>query len=522
MKTIMFKRMFETLRQPGVKGAIQGFAPTQRVSKDLEQADSSDVEGQANGFWVTEKSRVLDRWLDGIVRASGSEIVFFSVLTGLAVWALLGIRFGRNETWQVIISDIQAILSYAFDSLLMRQQTNMYDREILVAVQMQSRIKSHVRMLSKLSGELSSQEKTDIVNICERADPVEGQDDDNMLPSEGKFGQFITAVSHAIGHLIPVGLFWVGVVVWIGIGPLFDWSDMWQLYMNSASSALMVLYFAFLANVRERHSYHAKRCLDTLFNTDSTLELRLRDLTGDLENNPLVIIPPPKVGRLQRVIFYYAEFVSTLVGIAILLTVMIAWVATGPVFRFSSNWWLFIGTYAGLVGMNDGFVLRNMQSRLSLYVEKEMSIVEQEDQKIFQFLGLSAAPNPAIISEERKPSTSEYASLIVEKVSAHELTVAAGFLTIIGLLVGASAMKWSLTGQLLCNVPPSLIESFFMMILVTGHNLNDDKKRVQLQVLYERRWRLLRYVDLVKKLRTQSIPTFDGKKADIESTVGRE
>ena len=53
---------------------------------------------------------------------------------------------------------------------------------------------------------------------------------------------------------------------------------------------------------------------------------------------------------------------------------------------------------------------------------------------------------------------------------SHEITVIFGTLAIIGLIIGTSAIGWSVPGQLLCNVPPSIIESFFMMILVTGHN----------------------------------------------------
>lgn len=57
------------------------------------------------------------------------------------------------------------------------------------------------------------------------------------------------------------------------------------------------------------------------------------------------------------------------------------WICIGPLLPFSSSRWLLIGTYAGLVGMNDGFVL--------------------------------------------------------------------------GLVIGASAMGWTITGQLLCNVRPA-------------------------------------------------------------------
>jgi low-affinity ferrous iron transport protein len=48
-------------------------------------------------------------------------------------------------------------------------------------------------------------------------------------------------------------------------------------------------------------------------------------------------------------------------------------------------------------------------------------------------------------------------------------------------------MRWSVTGQLLCDVPPSIIVSFFMMTLITGHNIGDATVRVELHNLYPRR-----------------------------------
>ena len=56
-------------------------------------------------------------------------------------------------------------------------------------------------------------------------------------------------------------------------------------------------------------------------------------------------------------------------------------------------------------------------------------------------------------------------------------------------------MRWSVTGQLLCNVPPSIIESFFMMILITGHDIADAKMRVDLHNVYLRRLKLVSWVD---------------------------
>ena len=79
------------------------------------------------------------------------------------------------------------------------------------------------------------------------------------------------------------------------------------------------------------------------------------------------------------------------------------------------------------------------------------------------------------------------------------MTVVLGAITIIGLIIGASAMGWGVTGQLLCNVPPSIIESFFTLILITGHNIGDAKRRVDLYNIYLRRLKLVSYVDTLAK-----------------------
>jgi len=136
------------------------------------------------------------------------------------------------------------------------------------------------------------------------------------------------------------------------------------LYINSATSAWMVFILAFLANIRERHHNYMTNCLHFIYKADAALELRLRTLTGDRIQNVAVTIPAPKRGRLQCGIDYYADLVGTLLGIAILFFVMIIWVVVGPAMSFDSNWWLLIGTYAGLIGLNDGFVLRNVQNIL--------------------------------------------------------------------------------------------------------------------------------------------------------------
>lgn len=158
--------------------------------------------------------------------------------------------------------------------------------------------------------------------------------------------------------------------------------------MNSASSALIILILVFLANIRERHAAYTRKCLDAIFLVDTTLEEKLRSLSGDTLDNNLVVIPAPKVNRIQRTIFYYADFVGTLIGIVILLSVVSVWLAVGPVLHFSDNWWLISGTYAGLIGMNDGFVLQNLQHYLGGLLAVRFRKVYNTGAEAFRVIGL--------------------------------------------------------------------------------------------------------------------------------------
>jgi len=477
----------------GVKEAIEDAAPTQQVVMVAASADDKGGQGAVNsvgasdnitGFVEKSKDRMLDRWLDTLVRVSGSEVMFALVLTGLLVWAFLGIPFGKSADWAVIISDIQALVSYLFDSLLMRQQLNEYGRFVRVSAMLQSRNLSHRRMLRQIARDRSHVVRPEELAALEQLPLTED------LPRENLLGRISTFASLVFGHIFTVGLYWVCIFIWLGFGQYCGWSDEWQLYINSSTSALMVFVFAFLANVQERDTDYIDQCLNCIFEADSAVELKLRILSGDSMPNPIVVIPAPKVGKLQRAIFYYADLVGTLVGLAILIAVVIIWLAIGPLLSFSSNWWLIIGTYAGLVGLNDGFVLRNVQLQLSRYQVAALEQVQHEDEAIFKDIRVS---DPKV-EQVQDGSLSYRLSERMGTITSHEITVVLGGISILGLLAGATAMGWSTTGQLLCNIPPSIVESFFMMILITGHNINDSRRRADLRTVYVRRLKLLGYV----------------------------
>lgn len=257
----------------------------------------------------------------------------------------------------------------------------------------------------------------------------------------------------------------------------------------------MVFIFSFLAILRERHADYLRACLDSVYRLDAFLELRLRCLTDDDLPNDETIIEAPRINAVQRAITYYADVVGTLVGIALLMIVLVVWICIGPAMHFDANWWLLIGTYAGLIGLNDGFILRNMQALHRRHEDPQFASLEQEDMQLLTELGL---PVPAC-EPANKMSLSHRISESMNSICGHEVTVLIGVLSIVGLVIGASVMHWSETGQLICNIPPSIIESFFMVILITGHNASDQLRRVNMQNMLERRRVLLAFVEVAEE-----------------------
>ncbi|KAJ6133923.1 hypothetical protein N7523_000245 [Penicillium sp. IBT 18751x] len=443
--------------------------------------------GDGSGYTVKASPRLLDRWLDVTVRIAGSAPVFLCIIAGLLTWALMGIRFGNSDVWVAAISDVQAILCYVFDSFLMRQLLREYSEQREAVVQIQSRCNSHQRMIASIKRKLGPEVIHRVAEKCkdQALEPL-----DHGLRAQGLFARCIIVSAKTFGHIISAGLYWVCIFIWLGFGPHCGWSDRWQLYINDATSALMVLVFAFLASLRECYADYTNVCLDAIFRLDSTLEKELRRLSQDDLPNQTEVILPPKENFLQVTIFYYADIIGTLVGIIFLVLVIITWAAVGPIFHFNNNWWLLIGTYAGLVGLFDSFVLRNIQGKVHQYINSQIRIVEKADVGLFAGLSM-AIPSSG---NAKRPSLSQRVSLWMDAVSSHLFMVIVGFLLTIGCLVASSAMKWSLTGQLISNVPPSIIETFFMLILITGQNDAEANARIDLTNIYYRRQRLLSFM----------------------------
>ena len=463
--------LLQSISKFGAKQAVSGTASTQVKEEE-----------NGNGFFLMPKNTVLERWLDHLVSFAGSRIVFGLCNIGIIVWCFMAIPTHASVSWQAMISDIQALLSYTYDSILMRQELNSYEFNLHVAVLLKSRAMSVCRMMKKypvdLMSKISIQQKFEFDNTS-----VE-------LPKENWLDYVSTVFSKWIGSVASLSLYWIGIFVWLGFGHYCGWSNQWQLYINSATSSLMIFQFTFLANIRQRHKVYMERCMASLFEADALLERKLRYLTGDIAANEQVTIPPPKSTKIARVVDYYAALIGTLAGIIILVVFIIIWIAIGPMMQWSSNWFLISGTYAGLLGMNDGFVFINSYYRDSSYENEQFEEIRLNDLDVFNVLAIE--PPKELVQSQ---SIDFRVSVIIGRALAKDYIALSGALIIVGLVVASSVMGWSITGQLVSNVPPSLIETFFMMALITAHNISDAQRRVDIYNMLARRMVLAAYVD---------------------------
>ena len=109
-------KVLKVLRSPGAAKTYEGVAPTQLVLKSgplgkevaatatPQTASASASQEKIHEYAIKAKTRRLDRWLDTIVELSGSQWTFYTIVITLLTWAFLGIRFGTNNDWQIVIS----------------------------------------------------------------------------------------------------------------------------------------------------------------------------------------------------------------------------------------------------------------------------------------------------------------------------------------------------------------------------------------------------------------------------------
>ncbi|PKQ29150.1 MAG: hypothetical protein CVT60_06880 [Actinobacteria bacterium HGW-Actinobacteria-10] len=78
------------------------------------------------------------------------------------------------------------------------------------------------------------------------------------------FRRFAQLVSKAAGHAAAFILGLVVIVVWVFSGPLFDYSDTWQLVINTGTTIVTFLMVFVLQNTQNRDNQAVQLKLDEL------------------------------------------------------------------------------------------------------------------------------------------------------------------------------------------------------------------------------------------------------------------
>lgn len=106
-----------------------------------------------------------------------------------------------------------------------------------------------------------------------------------------------------------------------------------------------------------------------------------------------------------------------------------------------------------------------------------------QDRKIFALIGVEVPESQHVVKDSLNIRISKTVGRWVESTTASWGSI----LTVFALLIVASAMQWTETGQLLCNTPTMIVEGFLLLTLIQAENIADDKKRVTYEGILNRR-----------------------------------
>lgn len=470
----------------------------------------SEVETPAEKQTVKPAKKEFNA-LDAVVKSAGSRWALGFTLLLLLAWALWGAIAGPTHTWQGILQDVSSIQAYFSATLLLRQQQTSC-RDILGRIcRLISRSESNERMLKQLSPQARAQMRRARNQNLRKRSEVQA----SLQTTEGVLDKVANSVAGFVGSLYFLAFYWTGILAWAVCGVPLAFSDTWQLYVNTATALEITLTTVFLQNIRRQHDEHLHRCIQEIDTVDAATEARLRHLTGDTTPNPVVASTRPTLTRAQNAIDIYAYILGGAIGLTISASVFALWIAIGHQLAFADNWWLIIGTYTGLVGFIDGFIMKNVDSRETALATQHFARLLARDAAVFAQLDAAMPPTPA--SDDAQDGRRQPLILRMSRAVDGALPATVSSYAAVGivaaLLVVASALRWTETGQLLCNTPTMIVEGFLLAVLLQAHNLADARRRRAYDDILQRRVVLAGFLD------ASSNDGDDGSDTDTDTTA---
>jgi low affinity Fe/Cu permease len=92
------------------------------------------------------------------------------------------------------------------------------------------------------------------------------------------FGRFATWAARAMGHPFAFVLAVLVILGWAVTGPVFGWSDTWQLVINTGTTIVTFLMVFLIQNTQNRESAAVQLKLDELIRTQQGAHNALLDL----------------------------------------------------------------------------------------------------------------------------------------------------------------------------------------------------------------------------------------------------
>ena len=93
-----------------------------------------------------------------------------------------------------------------------------------------------------------------------------------------RFTVFARRISHLAGRPLTFFLASLVIVVWAALGPIFGFSDTWQLVINTSTTIVTFLMVFLIQNTQNRDSEAMHLKLDELIRAVSTADNKMLDL----------------------------------------------------------------------------------------------------------------------------------------------------------------------------------------------------------------------------------------------------